>query len=244
MLLGTARAVADAGEADAHYRRGAELYAEGKYRDAAAAFQSAYAADPLAKYVYNQAQAERMAGDCESAVVTYQRFLGLEPIDEQRRQAEDNIAACKAMLVEEPQPVAPLVEPPPPRAANPPPPVQPRTVPRPVPAEEEPSPFSDPWGGALLGVGIAALGVGGGLLGWSFSLEDDAADAATQSGRTYEQHADALDLASTARTTGIILMAAGGAFLGGAALRYALVGQTQVAIGPATIAVAGRFSLP
>jgi hypothetical protein len=56
-------------------------------------------------------------------------------------------------------------------------------------------------------------------------VESDAEEAAS-----YDEHVATLERAQLARTAGIVVLAAGGALLGGAALRYALVAREDVAL--------------
>jgi len=231
-------AAAGPAEAEAHYRRGATHYKNGRYREAASEFASAFSEDELPKYIYNQAQAERMAGDCASAVGSYRRFLERAPPPDQRAQAEDNIAACEASLpAVEPEP-PPVPEPEPQPVIQPPP--QPKFEPIPKPRPLKPiavQPDVQPLADPLLGTGIVALGVGAGVLGWSFVVEADAEDPGTQSQRTYDEHVDALDRAENARIAGIVVMAAGGVLVAAAAVRYTLVGRSHVSVLPGAVRI-------
>lgn len=55
--------------------RALALYAAQDYRAAAEAFQAAYASEDSPSLVLAQAQALRLAGDCEAALPLYERFL-------------------------------------------------------------------------------------------------------------------------------------------------------------------------
>jgi tetratricopeptide (TPR) repeat protein len=234
--LGGPVAAADAGEGARLYAEGAELYVQRRFPEAAAAFRRAYEADPQSKYLYNQAQAERLAGDCAAAVPTYRRFLERDPPEEQRRQAEDNIAACGEVTAPPPPPV--VVAPPP--VAAPPPIAAPLPMQPPAPAEH-PSAIADLPGGLLLAFGLAGAGAGAGLLGWSYALEADAEDPDAQRTRTYDDHVALLDRAEVARTTGAVILAAGGALLIGAVTRYLVVASGKSDASAAAPAVGWAF---
>jgi tetratricopeptide (TPR) repeat protein len=223
-LAGAHHALADAAAGARRYAEAAELYVQGKFREAAEAFRLAYEADPQAKYLYNQAQAERLGGDCAAAVPSYRRFLDTDPPPEQRAQAEDNIAACGELLPPPPPapPPPPVVAPPPPVVAPPPSP-----PPAPLPPPDAAPAIADPLGGVLLALGLAAAGTGAGVLGWSYALEADAEDPAEQAGRTYDDHLALLDRTETARIAGATVLASGGALVVGALARYLVVGSTE-----------------
>jgi tetratricopeptide (TPR) repeat protein len=256
-LLLAAVAAGDEARAQDHYDEGVALYRSGRYAEAAAAFARAHGEDQQPKYLYNRAQAERLAGDCDAALEGYRAFVALEPPEAQRRQAEDNIAACQAAIAERapPRDPAPLEEPAPaapppalpPPALPPPagPPAPPALAPAPEPDEVDPAPsrFSDPLGITLLASGIAALGAGAGVLGWSFVVEGDAADGGVVPGGSYSEHEALVERAEIARTAGIVVMACGAALATGAALRFALLpdGSISGALAPGALRLRARF---
>src|SRR5436853_2163989 len=62
-----------------HHKHGKELFKAKDYAGAAAEFAQAYAYDPLPKYLFNLAQAQRFAGDGKAAIETYQKFRDTKP---------------------------------------------------------------------------------------------------------------------------------------------------------------------
>src|SRR6266540_6496126 len=66
-------------EAKARFGRGLDYYKMKEYEAAIAEFEAAYAIDPRNEILFAQAQAERLSGDCASAVVLYRHFLENNP---------------------------------------------------------------------------------------------------------------------------------------------------------------------
>jgi len=66
------------------FAEGQTLYTRGDYDGAAAKFELAYAKDPDPAYVFNLAQAHRLARNCARAAIDYRKFLELvlEPPNE------------------------------------------------------------------------------------------------------------------------------------------------------------------
>src|SRR5882672_10486664 len=79
------RAKAQFDEGTAHYERG-------EFRAAAASFGTAYELFPEPAFLYNLAQAERLDGQCESALAHYEefskRFKGTTPSDVEQKMAD------------------------------------------------------------------------------------------------------------------------------------------------------------
>jgi tetratricopeptide (TPR) repeat protein len=69
-----------------------------EYADAEKELKEAYRMDPKPEVLYGIAQAQRMGGACERAIVTYKTYLRGNPPAAQRKLAEDNIATCEATL--------------------------------------------------------------------------------------------------------------------------------------------------
>lgn len=142
VLVGVARAEtpSPAAAAREQLELGLREYAVGKWADAIAAFRKGYEIDPRPELLYALAQAERMSGDCASAVATYRAFLRTGPPPVQADPARENLRRCEAQLAAAPPP------------AIPPPPAPHRRWDR------------DPAGGALVGTGLAL--VAGGAVLW------------------------------------------------------------------------------
>lgn len=138
---------ADDARARELYRLGDDLYAQGRYEEALAAFEEAYELSHRDLLLFNIANAQERAGHWEDAIVTLRTYLGTVEGDEHTRiesrleSLEGRVERLRAMQQNpNQQPVAP--PPPPPRS-----PVGPVLLGA---------------GGAMLGAGIAFAVLAGG----------------------------------------------------------------------------------
>jgi len=70
------------------YRRGRELYAEGRYREAAVELERAQVLDPTSpNLVFNVARVYELLGELEKSIAFYRRFLRMLPADETAERA-------------------------------------------------------------------------------------------------------------------------------------------------------------
>src|SRR6188508_1891866 len=100
--LGGGRAWADdAAKAAEHVATAKKAFAEGRYADAIAEFRAANALQADPKLVYSIAQAQRMSGDCASAITTYQELVDAKTDAKLAEFSEANIARCKEQLAKE-----------------------------------------------------------------------------------------------------------------------------------------------
>lgn len=140
-------------EAEAHYDAG-------RWAEAAAGYQRAYALAPYPSLLFNIAQAYRNQGDAAKAVEYYRKYLVADPKGKRVAEAQQHLAALETKI---PKPAS--VEPPPPL----PPPTKPSPEPIVAKPAEPPSPPPPakkravwPWlvaGGAVVAGGLA-LGLG------------------------------------------------------------------------------------
>jgi hypothetical protein len=86
-VLGTT-ALASPGAGARAYSEGKQKYAAGDYAGAAVDFRTAYAADPDPAYLFNLAQALRLAKACDDAALSYRTFLAEVPDAKNREQIE------------------------------------------------------------------------------------------------------------------------------------------------------------
>src|SRR5688572_14519545 len=123
----------DAAKAAEHIAAGKKAFAEARYADAIAELRAANALQPDPKLLYSIAQAQRMSGDCASAITTYEELIKAksDPKSDPKlvEFSEANVTRCKEQLAKEPP--KPLVKEPP---AEPLPPStpQPRPIERPA----------------------------------------------------------------------------------------------------------------
>jgi len=165
------RKISDA--AAVELERGEASFRAKDYVAAIKAFDAGYAIDPQPIFLYDKAQAQRLAGDCKSAIDTYREFLATEPPANEAVRAKKNIENCKATL------------PPPEEVAPPPAREQQHEVAEPEPAADpEPPPPShaetsrwwrDSVGVSLLTTGVIGLGVG---VGFAVAARAAASDTA------------------------------------------------------------------
>jgi tetratricopeptide (TPR) repeat protein len=192
---------------------GEEAWSEGRWDDASEAFARAYERSNDPTYLYARAQAERRAGRCEPAIELYEEFLVRSDSAKAKTAANDYIEECRAELASDapadpPPPVVeppPVVAPPPQRDAKPPPPW-----------------YRDPWGGALVGVGLAASITGGALVGVAYRKAAAADDAGDD-----RAFGEALDRAQRLERGGAIALSIGGALIIAGVVRWAIVGSAR-----------------
>ena len=228
-------------EAKQHLDAGLRAFAVQDYAHAIAEFQAGFEIDPRREFLYALGQAERMSGDCEKAIRSYDAFLQTNPPDRQAEPARQNLKRCREELAAKtPAAKTPAAKPEP--APTPPPEPPPEAIVTPVapaapPAQNDRPWYADGWGDVLVGAGVAAIVVGG--LVWSGAQDDIAAAHATTSYPDFAAHADG---AETRQTIGIVTMAAGGALIAGGVVRYWL--RPRVAVTPmagAGLMVVGNF---
>jgi hypothetical protein len=213
LLLAAAPTIATRGDAA---RRAEAAFDAGDYEAAAEAAAEAYVAEGDPIYLYVRAQAERFGGRCAPAIEHYRQFIEAVPKGEAAEAARDNIAECEAVLAKaEPahEPAAPLepVEPLPPLGNEP---------EADAPDEDERGAHwaRDPLGGALVGAGVAALAIGGGLYGRAKADERSAMKATDVI--TYGERIDNAYMLSRA---GVSVMIVGGALVVGGVVRWAVL---------------------
>lgn len=240
MRTRTAHADHSAAEADRHLRRGLEHYQHRDYQRAIREFHAGYAIAPRREFLFALAQAERLSGDCRSAIIYYRQFLSRNPPKRQETAAFEQIEHCQKALAEGPGAVD-----------------RPATAPKPQPAVQRPvdppplaaAPARRHWyadgpGDALLGGGIA---LAAGSVVMLLSANVAAADA--RSASTYAQFDQRTSAVTTRRHLAIGFAIAGALALSGATYRFVTRGgaarERRIALVPtdggATLAIGGRF---
>jgi tetratricopeptide (TPR) repeat protein len=194
--------------------RAEEAFAAGRWDEAADAFGDAFEADPNPKFVYAQAQAERLGGDCARAIELYDRFLALDPSAGPAEAARTNRERCRQEIE---------------RSRPPPPPAPPPPGPGDVePIDDEPlQPAARPWhrdpaGGALVGGGLVVTAIGAGLIGGAVVRDRSASDAPIEGDFEGDR-----DSALTMHRAGIALTAIGAALVVGGVIRWIVVSRRR-----------------
>jgi tetratricopeptide (TPR) repeat protein len=208
-------------EARAHYDRGLNLYAAKDYAGAIRALEQGYAVEPRREFLFAQAQAQRLAGDCQRAVPLYQRFLATSPTDAQESAAQLGLARCAQQMAATPPSV---VLTPSPAPALP-------VVATPAPAPE--SWHRDVAGGALLTAGVLGLAVGSAFIAAAVTAPGSAADYDSyETNRATAEHRWRLGLGSAV---------AGAALLAGGTYRYVVLRRRAAAPSGASASVTGTL---
>jgi hypothetical protein len=219
-----AQPAADAWREHPEFLRGAAAFEAQRWDEAAHAFAAAYADHPRPELLWAQAQSLRFGGQCEAALPLYEQFLATQPTAEEIADANTNIAACRE-LVDAAAPVEPTPQP----VAQPsPPPPAPMLQPddrdvdevRPLPRRRvERSVARDPLGHGLLWSGVAAAGVGTGLLVAAHARRDAAAGASTEL-----EYRQTFAGAPALGQAGIAVLATSAALVTAGIVRFAVMG--------------------
>jgi tetratricopeptide (TPR) repeat protein len=202
---------------------GTKQYNVQQYEQAADLYAKAYLIDPKPGYLYATAQSQRLGGQCEKALLSYDAYLRTNPPATERSKTEANIERCKQDLKDReaaveatqvaPPPEVPQTPPPPPPVVEPPPP------PPPPPGK------SYVIGHLLLGTGVIALGAGAYLFQSGRSTIADHNDAATY--QAFLDGRDEMDAAKQKQMLGVIGMSAGIALVAGSITYYVLHARSE-----------------
>ena len=180
--------------AQAFYDRALKKFETHDYAEAIGDLEEGFARDPRREFLFAEAQAKRLGGDCRGAVVLYQRFLTTKPPALQIDATQIALARCAQELAKKPE-VTIMTPPPAP----------------PPPKPEPPRWTRDPWGLAVTGAGVVALGIGIGYFVAGESAHSDAKNAPSYS--AYQSHWSTagarLDVAIGALAIGAALTATG-----------------------------------
>lgn len=225
------------GEARALFEAGRVAFEAGRFEDALAHFERSYAISSLPELLYNIGQAaDRMRNDVR-ALEAFEEYLRLRPDSDDRGAIEARITAIRGAVAAR----APVESPDEPGddgaiddtavgAAGPP------------GEEEQTASGADPGGWIVLGIGGAAAIAGAVLLGLADAAAQEVRSASA--GTPWTDVRDAHASADTFGIAGAVLLAVGVAAIG-AGLVWGIIGlsdgETEVAIGPGSVALRGRF---
>ncbi|MDW8280208.1 MAG: tetratricopeptide repeat protein [Myxococcales bacterium] len=92
-----------AGDADAepppdYFGQGLQHYERGEYEQAIQMFRAGHAAEGHPAYLFNIAQAQRLAGQLEEALASYRAYLAAAPMAENRAEVEQHVAALERQV--------------------------------------------------------------------------------------------------------------------------------------------------
>jgi hypothetical protein len=150
-------------DAKAYYDRGLTFFANHQFAAAIREFELGFALHPRPEFLFAEAQAFRLEGDCSRAVPLYRQFLDSNPTSIQIQATRLALGRCGP---ERSVSATPTLSPPAVRTP-------------PVNATERPRWWKDPWALSSIGVGGAALAVGVGFAVASNQTRDEATSART-----------------------------------------------------------------
>lgn len=238
----TAKAKAEAKE---HVQAGTKLYNVQDYAKAADEYQAAYLLDPKPEYLYALAQTQRLSGDCDKAVRSYEAFIRAKPKADQIEKAQKNIERCQ----EDIQARAAGQAPPPPEDIPPLPPAPPEPPPEQkqviVVAPPPPPEKSYVVGHLLVGGGVV-VGAASTLLFLHARGTINELNSSPDYDTFTSRHSN-IDAAKSQQTLGVVGMAAGVALIGGGIVYYALhsASTETLAVAPtpggAAVTIGGKF---
>lgn len=202
-----------------YFDHGLNLYATRQYAAAIEQFQRGFAVEPRREFLFAQAQAWRLIGNCDRAIPLYQQFIESTPSAVQREAARLGLDRCAPDRLREPAPTATL-------------PLAPPTAATLAPRAPW---WRDGWGDVAMASGVAALGVS-----WAFAIASDyARDQARSPDTTTEQEFHRWwTLAQRRRDIAIGALVSGVVLLGVGTARLALVRKREAATTNATTATA------
>jgi len=187
--------------------RAGELFRDGEFAEAAAAFEAAYERSKDPALLFGRAQALRRAGNCKAAIEVFEQFIDTTPPEPDVRAARDVIEACRAILGED------AIEPVPPQ-----PQPDPQPSPAPTPDHDAAAWRRDVLGGVLVGTGLGVAVGGAALQGASFRR-------AREREETEQAYEDRRRSARAMAGVGVGLLVTGGALVVGGVVRYVIVAR-------------------
>jgi hypothetical protein len=210
-------------DAQALYDRALSRFSTRDYAAAIGDLEAGYRLEPRRDFLFAEAQAKRLGGDCAGAVGLYQRFLQSGPPAVQTSAAQIALGRCAQELASRPQVVV--------------------TVPAPIaPRPPPPEWWRDPAGLALSAGAVVGAGVGIGYLIAALSARSDAGGATT-----VDEYSRRWSVATTRRDVAIGAFVAGGALAAAGIARFAIVrrragsGPIALWLGPGVLELGGNF---
>jgi len=210
LVLAPAAALADSGsEANAHVAKATKAHKEGRYEEARAELEAAYALAPKPELLYALGQIHVKLGNCQTATAHFQRFVATQSDPQIAKVVDQAIATCKpAPPAAAPDAAAPQL---PPAAST--------TEPGPA-AQRESAWYQDKLGDSLVLGGVAMAVVG--LVEYRSALSDLDAAGDHTSTTTLDRYHELVGDAHDKRTASIVLAGAGSLLIAGGIVRYVL----------------------
>lgn len=218
--LTSALAFAQSAPTSPEYKKAIDAYKAGKYDEAATLLEAAYKVEPKPEILFALAQAERLGGHCDKAIVHYKQLLTQTTELATAKAVQNNLALCPGG---EPPKTEPKIEPKSDDKSTPEPRID--VVQKTVYVRK-----SDPLAVGLLAGGALSGGFAVGMLLRSSSTRDDA-----NSARTLDDANELHDRADRDRLIAIVAGGAGAVAIGFAVFRLATGGKqtsSEVAVTP------------
>jgi hypothetical protein len=235
--------------APSHEKNAQVAYALQDWPTAIREFEAAFQSEQKPDFLWGIAQAQRLSGDCKSAINTYKSYRRSEINAEQSAAADSRILHCEQDL-EQQAAQAPAPAPPPalptrarqtPAAATTPVPATAVEAPPAAPADAHRPFYSDAFGDTLVVTGLAAVGVGTYFLVAGNSAMNKAKTAEYASYDSDTRHA------SREQLLGVSALAGGGLFVACGVARYLTLGDSSsgrgaaLSVNPLGFDLRGRF---
>jgi tetratricopeptide (TPR) repeat protein len=198
-------------QAKAHYDRGLDLYAARQYAAAIDELQLGHAIEPRREFLFAEAQAYRLAGNCAQAIPLYREFIQSAPTALQMQAATLGLNRCDPDRSPAPRMAAAPVATTPMAAKS-----TPQAAVQTATRDARPW-WRDPWAGAAIGAGAVALGLAAGFEVASEHARDQARSPETTTDNQYDRvwatAQQRRKVAVIALIGGTVLLATGGARL-------------------------------
>lgn len=219
LTLAPAARAGDNPNAQAHLAKATAHYNLQEWKAAIDEYRAAYQLDPNPQTLFPIAQAQRMSGDCRSAILSYRAYIRGASASG-AHAAEDLVKECQKTIDEQDRAAKAALEPPrTPDVKKETPATPPSSAPAVKQAPAAPGPWIlDPLGDVLVVVGVGGLAVGGTLL--TLGNVAMGGSAAKPDYRAYDL---AVDAASVQQTAGVVALIGGGVFAGLAVWRFIAV---------------------
>ncbi len=207
-------------QARVQFDEGSRLYEEGRFTEAAAAFEAGFAIDPRPDFQYSLGQVYRRMGDCTKALAAYRAFLDSNPPVEAAARARANQDRCRQTMGV-PDGLEPKATPTTPKTQAP-------RMTSPPPVRVERRAVYVPWyrdwvGDILAGTGSVALVTSAAYVGLGARARSAARDS-----ETLDEFVEHRDAAARDRTVAIVAGAIGGSLVVAGVVRYLLRSSTHV----------------
>jgi tetratricopeptide (TPR) repeat protein len=257
-MAGSADARPRRRDARAAFDRGVAAYQKGNFEAASESLARSFSIERDVDTLFAWAQSERKLDHCDKAIELYERLLAFNLPTANKTAVEQKLDECRTMIAQQkpapeppaaatqvkPAPADPASEPAEPAAR-----VADRTIAPEAPTDRDTSVharawYTDPVALGFLGAGLAATGIGAGILASAKSLDNDANHAVT-----YDETVDLNQKAKSRASIGLITTSAGGALLVGGIVWIVLHRNTTeshpvsawMAPGGAGVAFSGSF---